>query len=100
MANREIDIASMASKGRATAFIGIVAIIAVLMLVFSSWYTIDQGERGVPGVEQPQPDGLLLRLRRGQWQGTWTPTGEKVGPFDSIKTVVVAVSEALAESGP
>ena len=43
---------------------------------------------------------LDLRLRRGQWQGTWNPTGEKVGPFNSIKTVVVAVSEALAESGP
>ncbi|WP_267550489.1 prohibitin family protein [Rhizobium rhizogenes] len=47
MANREIDIASMASRGRATAFIGIIAIIAVVMLVLSSWYTIDQGERGV-----------------------------------------------------
>ncbi|MBN8949385.1 MULTISPECIES: prohibitin family protein [unclassified Rhizobium] len=47
MANREIDIASVASKGRVTALIGIIAVIAVLMLVFSSWYTIDQGERGV-----------------------------------------------------
>jgi hypothetical protein len=40
---------------------------------------------------------LDLRLRRGQWHGTWDVTGEQVGPFDSIKTVVAAVSEALAE---
>jgi hypothetical protein len=40
---------------------------------------------------------LDLRLRRGQWHGTWDGTGEQAGPFDSIKTVVAAVSEALAE---
>ena len=40
---------------------------------------------------------LDLRLRRGQWHGTWEGTGEQAGPFDSIKTVVAAVSEALAE---
>ena len=40
---------------------------------------------------------LDLRLRRGQWQGTRDGTGEQVGPFDSIKTVVAALSEALAE---
>jgi hypothetical protein len=40
---------------------------------------------------------LDLRLRHGQWHGTWDVTGNQVGPFDSIKTVVAAVSEALAE---
>ena len=40
---------------------------------------------------------LDLRLRRGQWHGTWDGTGEQVGPFVSIKTVVAALSEALAE---
>ena len=40
---------------------------------------------------------LDLRLRRGQWHGTWDGTGEQAGPFDSVKTVVAAVCEALAE---
>ena len=48
----------------------------------------------VTGVTVPVLD---LRLRRGEWHGTWEVTGEKEGPFDSIKTVVAAISEALAE---
>jgi hypothetical protein len=40
---------------------------------------------------------LDLRLRRGQWHGTWDGTGDRVGPFDSIKSVVAAVTEALVE---
>ena len=43
---------------------------------------------------------LDLRLRRGQWHGTWDVTGTQAGPFNSIKTVVAAISEALAEQGP
>ena len=49
-----------------------------------------------PGAQSSLPV-LDLRLRRGQWHGTWDDTGEEAGPFDSIKSVVAAVSEALAE---
>ena len=49
-----------------------------------------------PGAPETIPV-LDLRLRRGQWHGTWDGTGEQAGAFDSIKTVVAAVSEALAE---
>jgi hypothetical protein len=50
----------------------------------------------------PRADGatmpmLDLRLRHGQWHGTWDETGEQAGPFDSIRTVVAAISQALAE---
>ena len=50
----------------------------------------------------PQADAgtisvLDLRLRRGQWHGTWDETGEQAGPFDSIRTVVTAISQALVE---
>jgi hypothetical protein len=50
----------------------------------------------------PRADGvnipvLDLRLRRGQWHGTWDETGEQAGPFDSIRTVVAAISQALVE---
>jgi regulator of protease activity HflC (stomatin/prohibitin superfamily) len=47
MANREIDLAYAATRGRLPVFLGIAAVIAIIMLVLSSWYTIDQGERGV-----------------------------------------------------
>lgn len=49
-----------------------------------------------PGAQSSLP-ALDLRLRRGQWHGTWEGTGEKAGPFGSIRTVVAALSEALAE---
>ena len=51
---------------------------------------------GAPGARETIPM-LDLRLRRGQWHGTWDVTGEQAGPFDSIRTVVAAVSQALAE---
>ena len=47
MANREIDIKAVASRGRVALIWGVLAVIVVLMVVFGSWYTIDQGERGV-----------------------------------------------------
>jgi hypothetical protein len=52
------------------------------------------GVRVARGVTIPVLD---LRLRRGQWHGTWDVTGKQAGPFDSIKTVVAAISEAVAE---
>lgn len=50
----------------------------------------------------PRADGVTisvldLRLRHGQWHGTWDETGEEAGPFDSIRTVVAAISQALVE---
>jgi regulator of protease activity HflC (stomatin/prohibitin superfamily) len=49
MANREIDVKSMALGGRNRSglIIAIVVIAVVVLGIFSSWYTIDQGERGV-----------------------------------------------------
>ncbi len=47
MANREIDVASMTYKGWMTALLGIVAVVVAATIIFGSWYTIDQGERGV-----------------------------------------------------
>jgi hypothetical protein len=52
---------------------------------------------GGPGDREGTIPVLDLRLRRGQWHGTWDVTGKRAGPFDSIKTVVAAISEALAE---
>ena len=52
---------------------------------------------GAPGARGVTIPALDLRLRRGQWHGTWDGTGKQAGPFDSIKTVVAAISEALAE---
>jgi hypothetical protein len=53
---------------------------------------------GAPGASQVETIPVLdLRLRRGQWHGNWDVTGEQAGPFDSIKTVVAAISKALAE---
>jgi hypothetical protein len=49
-----------------------------------------------PGASGETIPVLDLRLRRGQWHGTWDESGKQAGPFDSIKTVVAALSEALA----